>query len=391
WNKHKQSNTPLKRKVFVGMSGGVDSSVSAALLKKEGHDVTGVFIKTWHPDFIECSWREDRQDAMRVCALLGISFETCNLEDVYKREVVDYMIREYATGRTPNPDVMCNQHVKFGAFFNWAREKGADMIATGHYARIEQSSMPVHKVERYKVSQEKDQTLYKPDELYKLLTGADGAKDQSYFLWTLTQDILARTLFPVGGYKKTKVREIATEFALPVAEKKDSQGVCFLGPVDMPEFLKRFVDVLPGNVLDGMGNVIGTHDGALLYTLGQRHGFHVNAQSPMDAPRYVVQKDMTQNTITVSSTPFSTESFSQRKEVVVSSIHWISGIPPQENEKISCRFRYRQPLRACRVEWEGTTDHARVIFNEPQSFVAPGQSLVVYKGEECLGGGVIDR
>ncbi len=373
-------------KIFVGMSGGVDSSVSAALLKKEGHDVTGVFIRTWQPDFLVCDWRAEREDAMRVCAHIGIPFETCDLQDVYKKEVADYMIREYSVGRTPNPDVMCNKEVKFGAFFNWAREKGADMVATGHYARIEQGSMPVHKVESYKVSQEKNQTLYKPDELYKLLTGADGAKDQSYFLWTLSQDILAHVLFPVGGFEKTKVRDIAKECNLPVADKKDSQGVCFLGPVDMPEFLKRFVEVIPGDVLDERGSVIGTHDGALLYTLGQRHGFKVNAQSPSEGARYVIAKDMEKNTITVSSTPHDPNSSAQTKESVISDVNWV-GEKPSSDEVLMCRFRYRQPLRACRIEVEGDT--ARVLFDEPQAFVAAGQSLVIYRGDECLGGGVI--
>ncbi len=344
------------------MSGGVDSSASAALLKEAGHEVTGVFIKTWHPEFLTCTWREERQDAMAVCATLGIPLLTCDLEDVYKREVADYMIEEYRRGRTPNPDVMCNQHVKFGAFFRWAIEQGAEMIATGHYARVVHGN---------------------PSTLH---AGVDQTKDQSYFLWTLPQDVLSRVMFPVGSMKKTEVREVATRFGLSVAQKKDSQGVCFLGEVDMKEFLKRFIDVTPGDVLDEEGIVIGTHDGALLYTFGERHGFTVTKKTPHDGPRYVIAKDIEKNTITVSQAPHEAPA-ALTTQLSLDTTNWVRGVPPRNGEKLSCRFRYRQPLTPCTVniDREGT----KVLFETPVSFTTPGQSLVLYDGDECLGGGII--
>ncbi len=351
-----------QKKVFVGMSGGVDSSVSAALLKEAGFDVTGVFIKTWHPDFIECSWREDRQDAMRVCAELGIPFETLDLEEEYKRNVADYMIAEYAGGRTPNPDVMCNKHVKFGAFFKAARARGADMIATGHYARIQETPQ------------------------YQLLRGVDLQKDQSYFLWTLTPDILEHTLFPVGDMTKAEVRECARRFGLPVAEKKDSQGVCFLGHVDMKEFLKRFITVTPGDVLDEDENVIGRHGGALLYTLGERRGFTVTKKSPTDGPWYVVAKDLAKNTVTVSQRE-SVPTIVQTRRIKLHSVNWI-GAPAALGQTLECRFRYRQPLMPCVVEMRDGA--ISVVFESPKDFVSPGQSLVLYDNERCLGGGIIE-
>jgi tRNA-uridine 2-sulfurtransferase len=358
--------TEAQTKVFVGMSGGVDSSVSAALLKEAGYDVTGVFIKTWHPDFLVCTWREDRQDAMRVCAALGVPFLTCDFEDAYKREVADYMISEYALGRTPNPDVMCNQHVKFGAFFRWAREQGADMIATGHYAQIGTE-----------------------DGRYLLRMGLDVTKDQSYFLWTLPQEVLARTLFPVGSMKKLDVRALAARLGLSVADKKDSQGICFLGDVDLKGFLRRFIDVTPGLVLDEKGNTIGRHEGAILYTLGERRGFTVNVKTPHDAPRYVIGKDVSRNTITVSEKP-KERAHASGEEIVLGHTNWIAGAPPALGEQLSYRLRYRQPLSLCRV---GKLKSSLVsIFPEaPPSFPAPGQSLVLYRGNECVGGGIIEE
>ncbi len=213
-----------KKKVFVGLSGGVDSSVSAALLQSQGYDVFGVFIKVWQPDFYECTWKEDRLDAMRVCAKLNIPFYTLDLEKEYKKEVVDYMIEEYKNGRTPNPDVMCNKYIKFGGFFDWAMSQGADFVATGHYARLNKE--------------------------HELVAGRDSNKDQSYFLWTLTKEQLSKTLFPVGDIEKTEVRKLAKKFGLPTAEKKDSQGLCFIGKVDMAEFLHHFIETKPGPVLN---------------------------------------------------------------------------------------------------------------------------------------------
>src|SRR5258706_6959399 len=248
----------MKKKVFVGLSGGVDSSVSAALLKEAGYDVTGVFIKVWQPDFFECTSKDDRLDAMRVCAKLGIPFKTLNLEKEYKKEVVDYMISEYKKGNTPNPDVMCNKEVKFGAFLRFAIKMGADYVATGHYAR---------------------NIFNKKTGLYELCKSEDSDKDQSYFLWTLGQKELKRTLFPVGGYKKKYVRKLAEKFDLITANKKDSQGLCFVGKIDMKEFLMHFIKEKPGNVADERGNIIGNHNGVFFYTLGERHGFNISKKT----------------------------------------------------------------------------------------------------------------
>jgi len=266
-----------KKKVFVGLSGGVDSSTSAAILKKDGYDVTGVFIKVWQPDFLPCSWREDRLDAMRVAAHLDIPFITMDLEKEYKQEVVDYMVHEYKEGRTPNPDVMCNKYIKFGAFFDKAMEMGADYVATGHYARVK-----------------------KDGDVVRLLAGADENKDQSYFLWTLTQKQLKKTLFPIGEYVKPEVRKIAEKFGLSTAKKKDSQGLCFIGKLDMKDFLKEFIPEKKGDVLNGKGEVVGEHDGAYFYTLGQRHGFTVTVKGVDDTPYFIIYKDIEANTITVS-------------------------------------------------------------------------------------------
>src|SRR3989338_1920286 len=249
WTKRYTLHAKRLGRVFIGLSGGVDSSVSAALLKKEGYEVTGVFIKVWQPDWISCTWGEDRLDAMRICAKLGIPFITLDLSKDYKRRVVDYMIAEYRAGRTPNPDVMCNAHVKFGGFYKFSRKNGADFVATGHYAQIKLQASSL-----------------------KLLTSADKEKDQSYFLWQIKQEQLTNILFPVGGLEKPEVRKLAKKFGLSTAEKKDSQGLCFLGKIDVKEFLKHFIKQKPGKVLNEKEEVVGEHSGAVFFTLGERHG-----------------------------------------------------------------------------------------------------------------------
>ncbi len=341
-----------KGKVFVGVSGGVDSSVSLALLRDAGYDVTGCFIKTWQPDFITCTWKEERRDAMRVCAKLGVPFIMIDAEKEYKDHVGEYFINEYRAGRTPNPDVMCNREIKFGVFYKKAMELGADFIATGHYARSENG---------------------------ELLAGADKSKDQSYFLWTLTPEILKHTLFPVGNLNKTKVRELADKYNLPTADKKDSQGVCFLGPVDMKEFLSHYIEKKTGKVLDSDGNIIGQHDGALFFTLGERHGFTITEKGSDDTRLYVIDRDLKNNTITVGDRAMG--STSSPKELKLESINWIT--QPVYDKKYSARIRYQQPLKPCRIEGDA------VIFDSPEEFASPGQSVVVYDGEVCLGGGII--
>lgn len=354
-----------KLKIFVGMSGGVDSSVSAALLKNAGHDVTGVFIKVWQPDWIECNWKEERIEAMRAAAHLDIPFVTLDLEKEYKEGVIDYMIAEYAAGRTPNPDVMCNREVKFGGFWDWAKSNGADCIATGHYARNE---------DRH------------------LRAGKDPNKDQSYFLWTLNHADLEHVLFPVGNIEKPEVRKLAKKFKLPNADKKDSQGLCFIGKVDVKEFLAHYTKgnpaSLPGKVLDEKGKTIGSHPGSLFFTIGERHGFTIdsNHKTPNDAPLFVVSKDVSANTITVSDRESGSTSL---KEVTISSTNWTNGTAPAIGTELQARSRYRQPLQSIKVK--SVTDSGAVIeFTESQDTLTPGQSLVIYKGDECLGGGIIN-
>ena len=336
--------------VFVGLSGGVDSAVSAYLLKRQGYNVVGAFIKGWEPDFLPCTGVRDRLEAMRVAAHLGIPFKTYDLEEAYKREVVDYFIAEYRAGRTPNPDVMCNRAIKFGAFWEKAKADGADAIATGHYAIREREG-----------------------EKWHLKTSADREKDQTYFLWTLTQDDLAHALFPVGAREKNDVRKLALEAKLPNASRPDSQGLCFLGHVEMEAFLKRYLPVTPGVMRDERGNEAGSHDGAWFYTLGQ----HVRASG--SSRRYVVGKNMEKNELIVSEEPFGEEA---KKEHALVRENWISEAP--DDEPLLVRYRYRQPLITSRIR------DNKVIFHEPH-LIAPGQSLVVYdkKGEICLGGAVI--
>lgn len=336
--------------VFVGLSGGVDSAVSAALIKEQGHHVVGAFIKIWRPEFIECPWENERLDAMRVCAHLGIPFKEIDLSEEYKKAVIDDLVENYARGATPNPDVLCNRHIKFGAFKKWALREGAEMIATGHYARIYGHPMSIYR-------------------------GKDSNKDQSYFLWQLTRDDLQKTLFPVGEYTKPEVRVLAERFQLPVARKHDSQGLCFVGDVSMDEFLARYLPLEKGKVLDGHGVEIGEHDGAALFTLGKRHGFRVANRSSSDAPLYVVAIDTDANTITVA--PSLEHSYV--REVDLRDTNWLVDVA---GKRVFAQARYREAPVACLVEGE------RVHFDEPH--LAPrGQSLVIYDGDELLGGGLI--
>ncbi len=351
-----------RKKVYVGMSGGVDSSVSAALLKEQGYDVTGVFIKVWQPDWIQCTWKQDRLDAMRVAAELDIPFVTLDLEQEYKTEVVDYMIKEYSEGRTPNPDVMCNKYVKFGGFFTWAKEQGADFVATGHYAQV----------------------LTK-DGAPKLIMSNDAEKDQTYFLWTLTHEQLSSTIFPIGHMNKKEVRALARKFNLPTATKKDSQGLCFIGKIDIKDFLSRYIETKEGDVLNEQGSIIGKHQGALLYTLGERHGFTVNISSPHDTPYYIIAKNIKNNTITVSHKDTHGALIGQRTEVKLSNVVWNQGEAPI-GKQVLARARYRAPVQKITFTSETTG-----FFDLPQNSLSPGQSLVVYNNNICLGGGIIEN
>ena len=354
-------------RVFVGLSGGVDSSVAAALLKQEGHQVEGVYLLGYQPPFMKCPAAEDRTDAMRVAAHLGIPFHTLDLSESYKKEVVDYLISEYAAGRTPNPDIMCNKHIKFGGFFEWALAHGADAIATGHYAR-------------------------KGAEPTSLVAAKDTNKDQTYFLWALSKEALSKTLFPVGNFTKPEIREMAKELGLPTAAKKDSQGVCFLGKIDMDEFLAREIPHIQGVVLNAKGEVIGHHSGAKFLTIGQRHGFIVTKKTPNDAPYYIVSKDVEQNTITVDANPHRETSNSDT--VTLHSTNWFIA-PPEVGVRINARARHRQPYFEVEIVASASasvsvSDTATVRIISPNiGPFASGQSLVLYDGSTCLGGGII--
>lgn len=335
--------------VFVGLSGGVDSAVSAGLLKVAGYNVVGCFIKIWRPEFIDCPWQRDRLDAMRISAALEIPFKEIDLSEEYKKAVIDDMVANYARGITPNPDVLCNRHIKFGAFAKWAFENGANFVATGHYARNENGS---------------------------LQRGKDANKDQSYFLWQLTNNDLKRVLFPVGGLTKPEVRALAEKFNLPVARKKDSQGLCFVGDITLRDFLGHYLPLEKGKVLDESGIAIGEHDGAALYTLGERHGFRIHAQSASEAPQYVIAVDTKVNTITVSPDTVK----AKRKIVRLIDVNWFS--TPESAAHLTAQARYRETPIVCSVQ-------GGVVTFDEAHLAPPGQSLVIYDGDKVVGGGII--
>ena len=355
-----KESTSTKGRVFVGLSGGVDSAVSAALLQRQGYEVTGVFIRI-AIDGYPCTAGVDKLDAMRVAAHLRIPFLSVDLSQEYRKRIFEFSIFEFSKGRTPNPDALCNREIKFGLFFDWCMAQGAEMVATGHYA------------------QTKDGQLY---------AGADENKDQSYFLWAVPEMKLRKTLFPVGSFTKQEVRALAKKFGLPNAERKDSQGLCFLGPVSMDEMLRKELQLVPGNVLDESGAVVGKHEGVQAYTLGQRHGFALSAQTPDTQPHFVIAKDVKRNTITVSANKFPEHA---RETVVeLGETNWIG---EHKDGEYSARYRYRQKLipavlRRLNLSSSAGLTCAEVTLLEPH-FVPEGQSLVLYDGARCIGGGVI--
>ncbi|HSW98214.1 MAG TPA: tRNA 2-thiouridine(34) synthase MnmA [Candidatus Saccharimonadales bacterium] len=349
----------MSKKVYVGMSGGVDSSVTAALLKQQGADVTGVYMKNWSQDLpgMVCPWKDDYQDAKRVAVQLGIPFKMYDFEAEYRHKVVNYMLEEYKAGRTPNPDIMCNQEVKFKLFLETALEDGADMIATGHYARI------------------KDGRLY---------AGLDPNKDQSYFLCRVTEDALRHTLMPIGEYEKPQVRALARQFGLYTANKKDSQGICFVGKVGIKDFLREFVQDLPGDgdIIDQRGTVVGRHDGALFYTIGQRQGLGVGG----GLPYYVVGKDMAKNEVYVTADLQDPRLW--HRDITLASPHWING-EPASGQRYAVRTRYRAdlvPVTSLTKNKDGTW---QVLLEDEVRAVTPGQSTVVYEGEHVVGSGIV--
>lgn len=361
-NKEKKSDT-----VFVGLSGGVDSSVAALRLKKQGYDVVGVFIKVWQPEWLSCNWEQERLDAMRVAAKLDIPFLTCDAEAAYRDDVAQYFIAEYKAGRTPNPDVMCNRYVKFGRFLEFAFAHGADYVATGHYAQ--------------RVEIKNNNSIS-----YQLHRGVDENKDQTYFLWTLTQENLSKILFPIGDSPKAIVREEAERAGLVTASKKDSQGICFLGQVNIPEFLSHYIDLKPGTVLDESGTIIGEHQGALVYTIGQRHGFTLSNNDTNRKAFYVVARDMSANTITVSE---RRPKLSISNTLVLEDVSYVEE-PVDVGDIISIQTRYRQiPIEALVERSDNQELHLKLQTETEKPAV--GQSCVLYKGEQCLGGGIITK
>ncbi len=346
----------MRKKVFVGMSGGVDSSLTAALLQEQGHDVTGVYMKNWTQDFegFECPWKEDYQDAKRVATQLGIKFKVFDFEKQYKHKVVDYMIDEFRRGRTPNPDVMCNQEIKFKLFLQTALEEGADMIATGHYARIKSA---------------------------QLYTAKYKSKDQTYFLYRVTKEALKASLMPLGEYiSKDKVRDEAKRRGLYTAEKKDSQGICFVGKVGIREFLQQYVTTEPGEIIANEGKVVGQHSGAIFYTIGQRHGLDVGG----GLPYYVVGKNMEKNEVYVTTDLDDKKLWSKR--LSLSGLHWI-GASPEGGQKYQVRTRYRAPLIDASITIKG--QNAKVQLENAVRAATPGQSTVIYDDDRVVGGGIL--
>ncbi|QHU90850.1 tRNA 2-thiouridine(34) synthase MnmA [Candidatus Saccharibacteria bacterium oral taxon 488] len=384
-------------RVFVGMSGGVDSSVAAALLVEQGHEVTGVYMKNWSEDLpgMHCPWAEDVADAKRVAVGLGIDFQVFDFQKEYKQNVVDYMIREYQAGRTPNPDVMCNQEVKFKLFLEAALAAGAEYIATGHYARTFSAAGPVArsapenfsgKLKTFsgaappRATRRADSCLSEG----RLFRSRDDNKDQTYFLYRVTSEALAKTMFPLGDFTKAEVREMAKERGLWTASKKESMGICFVGQVGIREFLSEYVETSPGDIIDQQtGAVVGRHDGAIFYTLGQRHGLNVGG----GLPYYVVGKDMAKNEVYVSRSIDDGNLW--RKELTLTDVHWIN--QPLKDGTYQVRVRHRASLIKAEVTCinNDASEKVTVKLSEPQRAVAPGQSAVIYDGEECLGGGII--
>jgi tRNA-uridine 2-sulfurtransferase len=350
--------------VILGMSGGVDSSVAAHLLLQQGYRVEGLFMVNWDEDEDGyCTAAADYQDARKVAEQLGIPLHKVNFAAQYRERVFAHFLDEYRAGRTPNPDVLCNREIKFGVCFEYAMRLGANFIATGHYARVEHEPR------------------------VRLLKGLDTGKDQSYFLSAVSQAALAKTLFPIGELPKSEVRRIAKSLALPVHDKKDSTGICFIGERPFEEFLSKYLPAQPGDIKTTEGEVLGQHRGLMYYTLGQRQGLGIGGtRNHGEEPWYVVSKDLVRNILTVGQGQNHPALFSDSLDA--SSLHWIAGAPPARAFRGMVKVRYRQADQACAVVIDNGL--ARLTFDQPQRAVTPGQFVVFYAGDECLGSGVID-
>lgn len=355
---------PAGTRVVVGMSGGVDSSVTALLLKQQGYEVIGLFMKNWDDtdEWGHCTATEDFNDVRRVCEQIGIPYYSVNFEKEYKERVFSYFLEEYKRGRTPNPDVICNREIKFKEFLEAALRLGADSIATGHYARIDFV-----------------------DGEYRLLRGVDESKDQSYFLNQLNQYQLSKAMFPLGGLRKKEVRQIAAEAGLATAKKKDSTGICFIGERDFKEFLSRYLPAQPGEIRTLSGEYKGRHDGLMYYTIGQRHGLGIGGAGE---PWFVVGKDVEKNILYVAQGARHPDLFSQG--LLATDLHWVSEKEKPARFRCTAKFRYRQPDQEVTV-YLREKKTADVLFERPQKAITPGQAVVFYQGEVCLGGGIIDK
>lgn len=370
---HSWSMSKRKKTVFMALSGGVDSAVSAALLKQEGYDVVAVFMRCWQEDGNPyCTALEDEQMARRVASHLDIPFYSWNFIDQYREKVVSYLIEEYEKGLTPNPDIMCNREIKFGLFFQKAMALGADYVATGHYARLRRE-IPNSKLQIPKETASLHST--------QLLEGIDPEKDQSYFLALVPPLALEKTLFPIGEYKKPKVRELAKKFGLPNATRKDSQGICFIGKVNITDFLKQHIKGKEGDIVDMEGKMLGRHDGIYWYTVGQRHGLKISG-----GPYYVVQQNIASNTLLVSKD----EKDLLKHSMIVGDVNWIcaKSVLAQNNASLTARIRYRGPKVPVSVE-VGDGGELSAKFSEPQRAVTPGQFAVFYHKDRVLCAGVI--
>ena len=353
--------------VIVGVSGGVDSSVAALLLAQQGYQLSGVFMKNWEGDdtHTHCAAEDDLADARSVCESIGIAIQGVNFSDQYWDRVFEYFLQEYKAGRTPNPDILCNKEIKFKAFLDYAIDQGADYIATGHYARVKNENGE-----------------------FFLLRGVDREKDQTYFLYTLGQKQLSHALFPVGELEKSKVREIAEQNRLVTFNKKDSTGICFIGERNFKEFLQKYLPAQPGEIQTPDGIVLGQHDGLMYYTLGQRQGLGIGGRKGFEgAVWYVADKDLENNILIVVNG--HDDPLLYHQQLTASQLHWVSGHAPDIPYTCSAKTRYRQTDAPCTIESiEDST--CTVRFKEPQWAVTPGQSVVFYDGEKCLGGGVIE-
>ena len=355
-----------KQRVVVGLSGGVDSSVTALLLKQQGYDVVGLFMKNWEDDDTEefCPARQDLVDAVSVADRIGIEIEAVNFSKEYKDKVFSNFLEEYRAGRTPNPDILCNSEIKFRAFLDHALAMGADKIATGHYAQVREV-----------------------DGLFQLLKAEDGSKDQSYFLYRLNQEQLSKTLFPLGKHLKREVREIARKAGLATSEKKDSTGICFIGERPFREFLQRYMPTEPGEMRTPEGQVVGHHTGLMYYTLGQRQGLGIGGSKAGDGePWYVAGKDLANNVLTVVQGHDHPLLLSD--SLKASNMHSIAGREPRTHWVYAAKTRYRQPDAPCEID-SIAGDRCEIRFGEAQWAVTPGQSVVVYESNVCLGGGII--